>query len=191
MYNYAKFLPIHNIFFRCRSNMSLFFSLFQSSPAVLSTSTAPPSSSISPNISIVTVGRAAARKARDRLHTLITQLRPPEEDTTVTMETESQGEVADGDLSSSATPTPSGEVKMWKPTKTNWADSAVTPQQMKELRKKFRVSEDPMTCPMKVCLVFSRFVFLKNSRHTHYVNKLLHIKIAQTSVNVLASFVLF
>ena len=167
--------------------MSLFFSLFQSSPAVPSTSTAPPSSSISPAISIVTVGRAAARKARDRLHTLITQLRPPEEDTTVTVETESQGEVADGNLSSSAmpvktsskSPTPSGEVKMWKQTKTNWADSAVTPQQMKELRKKFRASEEPMTCPMKVCLVFSRFVFLKNSRHTHHVerhSKLLHIK---------------
>ena len=143
-------------------------SFFQSSP-VATSATPPPSYPVPPSLSpaLVTPGRAAARKARDRLHTLITQLRPPEHP--VPMEMESQGAVADGndvpmetvadgDASSSAemarksptSPVVRG-VKMWRPRKgADWTESAVTPEEMKEIRKKFFVSGGPMTCPIQV-----------------------------------------
>ena len=143
-------------------SLSLSLSLSsQSSPAVPSgsaTPTPPPPSSSdghSLTISPVTIGRAAARKARDRLHTLITQLRPPEE----TVETESPDAVANGDASSekksSKSPSPSGTGKMWKSRKSNWAEAAVTPEEMKALRKKFNGLEGSMICPIQVLIRYT------------------------------------
>ena len=144
------------------------YSLIQSPSQTTPTSTPPP---VTPSDPLLSFGRAAARKARSKLHTLINQLRPPDDDggetpppvatetdspNDVPMETEptnnistEKDPVAGGDDSAPKQP-PSKSPSVRVRQKTDWGQSAVTQEEMKVLRRTFVEGSEPVNCPVKV-----------------------------------------